>query len=729
MNNKKIFYLTLIILLSFTCIIKVNASTEGYLTGDYVRIRKSPNTDSDVITSVNSGTVVSILDQTPISGTGCNSGWYKISYNGQEGYICSGYIKIGTINPGYNTSPFTARVYANTVSARVSPSSSASRAATLINGTNVTVVEVLSSGNGCGSNWYKVKYHDDQTGYVCSEYIIKKEDVTSTDSEYEKTLKEAGFPDTYIPYLVYLHKKYPNWQFKAIKTNIEWNKVVSGESGKNYIENTTYSAYRTSSKPKEGSSWFEATDGVNAYFIDPRNFLTEKYIFMFENLQYDESTQGSDVIKSIFGSGYLSADEYVGYFIEAGKKFNVSPVHLAARVVQEGGAKSTYEPITGKSTRTYRGYSLAGYYNYFNIGAYADSYTSSPVVRGLAYARGVVGGNGTSYGRPWDSRKKAIFGGAEFISDGYISEGQYTLYFEKFNTSPTSGYNKFTHQYMTNVQAPSSEASNVYSSYNSNGIIGNSYVFAIPIYEKMPSSVSLPAIGDVVNTLSSISINGTPLVDFDSDVISYSYYVPEDATSVTLGAEATSSLSKVEGVGEIKLETDEVAATIKVISQTGEIKVYTVLFKKAKNTQTIDEIMGNVDVKITNGNLTGLASGTDVSRIVKSIQKYGPSANITVSDTNGTPLAGTSLLSTGQVLTVKTETETKKYNISIKGDTSGDGKITILDLLQIQKHILNSKRLNGVYNMAGDTSGDNQVTILDLLQVQKHILGVKKIGG
>ena len=78
-------------------------------------------------------------------------------------------------------------------------------------------------------------------------------------------------------------------------------------------------------------------------------------------------------------------------------------------------------------------------------------------------------------------------------------------------------------------------------------------------------------------------------------------------------------------------------------------------------------------------------------------------------------------------MTIVTSIDTKTYTLSIKGDTSGDGKVTILDLLQVQKHILKDKSLTGAYLLSADTSGDGKVTILDLLQVQKHILGDKKL--
>ena len=39
----------------------------------------------------------------------------------------------------------------------------------------------------------------------------------------------------------------------------------------------------------------------------------------------------------------------------------------------------------------------------------------------------------TSYNRPWTTPKKAIVGGANFISSSYIAKGQYTSYLKKFN--------------------------------------------------------------------------------------------------------------------------------------------------------------------------------------------------------------------------------------------------------------------------------------------------------
>lgn len=71
--------------------------------------------------------------------------------------------------------------------------------------------------------------------------------------------------------------------------------------------------------------------------------------------------------------------------------------------------------------------------------------------------------------------------------------------------------------------------------------------------------------------------------------------------------------------------------------------------------------------------------------------------------------------------------DTKTYTVVVKGDSSGDGEVTILDLLQIRKHLKNDKKISGAYFYAADTSGDNNITILDLLQVQKHLKGDKQL--
>ena len=46
-----------------------------------------------------------------------------------------------------------------------------------------------------------------------------------------------------------------------------------------------------------GDGWSYATEAAVEYYLDPRNWLTENYIFQFETLTYNAATQGFATIK------------------------------------------------------------------------------------------------------------------------------------------------------------------------------------------------------------------------------------------------------------------------------------------------------------------------------------------------------------------------------------------------------------------------------------------------
>ena len=60
---------------------------KGYVTGNYVRMRKGPSTTNSIITTLNKGTAVTV--------TGKTGDWYQINYNGNVGYMSADYISIG----------------------------------------------------------------------------------------------------------------------------------------------------------------------------------------------------------------------------------------------------------------------------------------------------------------------------------------------------------------------------------------------------------------------------------------------------------------------------------------------------------------------------------------------------------------------------------------------------------------------------------------------------------
>lgn len=315
-----------------------------------------------------------------------------------------------------------------------------------------------------------------------------------------------NFPSSYQPYLREIAKKHPNWKFKALYTNLDWNYVISQENiyGKNLVpinysdswKNTTPGQYNV----EIDSGWVDSSRQSIEYCMDPRNFLNEVRIFQFEALSYETHTNNLDGIEKIlYGTefyntkvSYLDSngntinmnENYSDLILRGGQTSKVSPYHLASRIKQEVGPFLSHSSISGNVE------GFKGLYNFYNIGATSSAEPMGAIKNGLRYARD---GNGASqelkskYLIPWNNKEKSITGGGIFIGSSYINVGQNTIYLQKFDVNDDRNGELFTHQYMTNVLAPYSESKSIYNGYQKSGLLDTAMTFIIPIYNNMPS--------------------------------------------------------------------------------------------------------------------------------------------------------------------------------------------------------------------------------------------------
>ena len=117
-------------------------------------------------------------------------------------------------------------------------------------------------------------------------------------------------------------------------------------------------------------------------------------------------------------------------------------------------------------------------YNPFNVNAKGNS--QEEILQNAAeYA----------YNQGWDTLEKALIGGVEFIKEGYINKGQDTLYLQKFDIV-NQDEKLYVNQYMQNLLAPQSEASNMLKIYEYSDTVDSNLNFVIPLYENMPEEVS-----------------------------------------------------------------------------------------------------------------------------------------------------------------------------------------------------------------------------------------------
>lgn len=223
--------------------------------------------------------------------------------------------------------------------------------------------------------------------------------------------------------------------------------------------------------------------------MDPRNSLYEDYIFQFESLKWVDGVytiaginkilsdckylQGSKITytKTNGKTGTINKS-YAQVILDAAKANNISAYHLAARIRQEQGPGNS---ASSTATGTYSGYK--GYYNFFNVNAYGSG-SSTIIKNALSYAKT----NG------WTDPEKSIKGGAKFVADEYISQGQSTLYLQKFDVDNTDG-SLYWHQYMQNVSAAKSEGNTILQTYKSiDANLNQKFNFIIPVYNNMPTT-------------------------------------------------------------------------------------------------------------------------------------------------------------------------------------------------------------------------------------------------
>lgn len=540
-----------------------------------------------------------------------------------------------------------------------SASTSSSSLATLYEDEIYTIIDADTSDSDLdkSGNFYKIQLSDGTVGYVNSNNTVAFIDLTSSITETTKTcianLEAEGFYDeTYLAYLCFLQMQHPTWNFIAVDTDIEWDTAVTKESSCSsvvisYIPLTSssqlsyYSNYISTecdSKSVYDYTYYAASYDAVSYHMDPRNFLNENYIFQFENLVYDESYSSiyeslvySIIYKADFYTTNLSNGNDLAALISSASEYvGINPTHLASRIYQELGTSITlYDAYSGKTS----GY--IGYYNFINWGAY-DSCVSK-VTCALDYA----------VKKGWYGVETSLIGAAYALDNGYISAGQYTFYFQKFNVSPTSYYSNYTNQYQTNIEAPSSEAYITYSSYYAADLLDLEFTFAIPIFKNMPELV-------------------------ESDY--------------------TSTDSSEEGY----------------------------------STSSISTIVTTSGYTYDSSYISGIAVSTSVSTVKTKLESYAGTGNVVILDSDSKEVTS-GIMKTGYKVKITNSSGTTTLTVVIYGDTSGDGLISALDLLQVQKNIVGLYTLSGAYKKAADTSKDDSVSALDLLQIQKNIVGLYTI--
>ena len=520
--------------------LKADAATSGIVTADVLNVRSGAGTGYSIITTVKEGQNVTINGEATDS-TGVK--WYKISIGGKTGYVSSWYID-------------------------ASSSSSSS----------------TSSSSGTQTS-------------------------SPSDGDFESYMNSQGFPESYKPMLRELHKAHPTWIFKAQKLGIDWYDALAEQMvvGRSLVPSSSLASWKSMEKGAYDftdnywygldGSWVAASEQIVSYYMDPRNFLDDTYIFMFENLSYNKSVHNIDGVKAILADtfmkgSFIAPDTGVTYtyaqtFMDAAAKSGVSPYHLAARCRNEQGVWGAPQ-----SLGTTPGYE--GYYNFFDVQAYATAKLTAAQM-GCKYAMTT----NATYLLPWTNQYKSIVGGSIFLGTGYITKEQDTLYLQKFDVVD-GGNGYYYHQYMTCIFGQATEAVSLKNAY-SDKVLASKLEFKIPVYDNMPDTLyqKPTSYGDNNNYLKSLNVSGYNITPaFDKFTNNYTLTVAENVSKITVNAQTLGKSAAVKGTGQVTLDYGKNVIKLDVTAASGAVRTYTLTVTRkgtAPKTPTVTTVAGDAD--------------------------------------------------------------------------------------------------------------------------------------
>ncbi len=145
-----------------------------------------------------------------------------------------------------------------------------------------------------------------------------------------------------------------------------------------------------------------------------------------------------------------------------------------------------------------------------------------------------------------------------------------------------------------------------------------------------------------------------------------------------------------------------------------------------------EDLSFSSNIKVDGNEITGIKEENQtVEKLLENImtsEKYV----VKIVDKEGNTLEDGDLVGTGAKVQIFTNTDTQnvvaEYSIIIYGDVDGNGKINSVDLLKLQRHILEIEELDFLSQKAGNINKNGKKpTSVDLLLIQRHILGLKQI--
>ena len=206
----------------------------------------------------------------------------------------------------------------------------------------------------------------------------------------------------------------------------------------------------------------------------------------------------------------------------------------------------------------------------------------------------------------------------------------------------------------------------------------------------------------------------------------YATIEPEDANNKGISYQSTNSeIATIQQEGIITTKQIGETRILASSNENPEIQAQCKLFVVRKMDDS--EIQFNHPLIVNNFQITGIDDNKNTVLDIK--QNITTDLEIEVVNHQNQILKDSDMVGTGSKIRIKEDGKIlRQYEIILYGDANGDGKINSVDLLVIQRHILEIEPIEEIFRKASNIhKNGKKPTSVDLLLIQRHILGIQLI--
>lgn len=269
--------------------------------------------------------------------------------------------------------------------------------------------------------------------------------------------------------------------------------------------------------------------------------------------------------------------------------------------------------------------------------------------------------------------------------------------------------------------------------YNKAGIVNGQYT--VPYNSDIAATVTTNGLDDATTYKVEYGITNYSECREGSSAERYSLTCTEDAAAPELSGAVFATGAEIKAGVDIALPAAQVTTIRRQV-------VFSVKTSGGLTSQTLR-------------NSTAYVNLADTSDMVKSVRGHAVDNNLIFSKVNpsttvesalddfeltdgyslaavskdGNVLGQDAFIGTGSKIVVRDNygQTILEYTVKIKGDTSGDGKITVLDLVQAKRHLAGVSRLEGIFAEAGDITNSRYIGITDVVKICRQVAGIEEV--